>query len=102
MNTLDTMLLVVLVISTGLGLYWGLIRQVLSVVGLIAGITLATHYGGRVADSLSSFISNEMATHGSSGRTPWWAIVTLAEHCVDEHVFSHAAPRSDEARRTVS
>ena len=62
MNTLDTMLVVVLVISTVLGLYWGLIRQVLSVVGLIAGITLATHYGGRVADSLSSFISNEMAT----------------------------------------
>ena len=62
MNTLDTLLVVVLVISTILGLYWGVIRQLLSVAGLIAGIVLATRYGGRVADSLSSFISNDMAT----------------------------------------
>jgi membrane protein required for colicin V production len=32
------------------------------VAGLIAGIVLATRYGGRVADALSSFISNDMAT----------------------------------------
>jgi membrane protein required for colicin V production len=62
MNTLDTLLVVVLVVSAGLGLYWGLIRQLLSVVGLIAGIVLATRYSGRVADALSSFISNDMAT----------------------------------------
>ncbi|MEP7189350.1 MAG: CvpA family protein, partial [Roseiflexaceae bacterium] len=62
MNTLDTVLVVVLVISAGLGLYWGVIRQLLSVAGLIAGIVLATRYGGRVADTLSSFISNDMAT----------------------------------------
>ena len=42
MNTLDTLLVIVLVISAALGLYWGLIRQLLSVVGLIAGIVLAT------------------------------------------------------------
>ena len=62
MNTLDTVLVVVLVISAALGLYWGVIRQLLSVAGLIAGIVLATRYGGRVADALSSFISNDMAT----------------------------------------
>jgi membrane protein required for colicin V production len=62
MNTLDTLLVVVLMISTALGLYWGLIRQLLSVVGLIAGIVLATRYGDRVAEALSSFISNDMAT----------------------------------------
>src|SRR5215204_5390449 len=62
MNTLDTLLVVVLLISATLGLYWGVIRQLLSVAGLIAGIVLATRYGGRVADSLSSFISNDMAT----------------------------------------
>jgi membrane protein required for colicin V production len=62
MNTLDTVLIVVLAITAALGLYWGLIRQLLAVVGLIAGIVLATRYGGRVADALSSFISNDMAT----------------------------------------
>jgi membrane protein required for colicin V production len=62
MNTLDTLLIIVLAISAALGLYWGLIRQLLAVVGLIAGIVLATRYGGRVADALSSFISNDMAT----------------------------------------
>ena len=62
MNTLDMLLIVVLAISAALGLYWGLIRQLLAVVGLIAGIVLATRYGGRVADSLASFISNDMAT----------------------------------------
>ena len=62
MNTLDALLLVVLVMCAALGLYWGLIRQMLAVVGLIAGIVLATRYGGRVADSLTSFISNDMAT----------------------------------------
>ena len=62
MNTLDTLLVVVLVISAALGLYWGVIRQLLSVAGLIAGIVLATRYGGHVADALSSFISNDMAT----------------------------------------
>jgi membrane protein required for colicin V production len=59
MNTLDTLLVIVLVISTALGVYWGLIRQVLSVIGLIAGVALATRYGGRVADSLSSFITSD-------------------------------------------
>ena len=60
MNTLDTVIAVVLVLCGALGVYWGLIRQVLSIVGLIAGIVLAGRYGGRVADWLSSFISNDM------------------------------------------
>ena len=62
MNRLDMLLTIVLVMSAALGLYWGLIRQLLSVVGLIAGIVLATRYSDRVADALSSFISNAMAT----------------------------------------
>jgi membrane protein required for colicin V production len=41
MNSLDTVLVVVLVISAALGLYSGVIRQLLSVAGLIAGIVLA-------------------------------------------------------------
>jgi len=62
MSTLDTAIVVVLVVSGALGLYWGFIRQVLSVVGLIAGLVLAGRYGGMIADWLSSFISSAMAT----------------------------------------
>lgn len=59
MSTLDTVLVVVIVFCGLLGIYWGFIRQVLSVVGLLAGLVLASRYGGRVADWLSSFIINQ-------------------------------------------
>lgn len=59
MSTLDTFLIVVIVLCGILGIYWGFIRQVLSVAGLIAGLVLASRYGERVADWLSSFITNE-------------------------------------------
>jgi membrane protein required for colicin V production len=58
MSTLDTLLIVVILLCGILGIYWGFIRQVLSVAGLIAGLVLASRYGERVSDWLSSFISN--------------------------------------------
>jgi membrane protein required for colicin V production len=58
MSTLDTIIAVVLVLSGALGIYWGFIRQVLSIAGLIAGLVLASRYGGTVAEWLSSYISN--------------------------------------------
>jgi len=58
MSTLDTLLVVVILLCGILGVYWGFIRQVLSVAGLIAGLVLASRYGERVADWLSSFITN--------------------------------------------
>jgi membrane protein required for colicin V production len=58
MSTLDTLLIVVILLCGILGVYWGFIRQVLSVAGLIAGLVLASRYGERVADWLSSFITN--------------------------------------------
>jgi len=58
MSTLDTLLLVVILLCGILGVYWGLIRQILSVAGMIAGLVLASRYGERVADWLSSFIPN--------------------------------------------
>lgn len=60
MSTLDIVLLVVILFCGLLGIYWGVIRQVLSLVGLLAGIALAGRYGGRVADSLSSFVTSDM------------------------------------------
>jgi membrane protein required for colicin V production len=59
MSTLDIVLLAVIALCGVLGLYWGFIRQVLAIAGLLAGVVLAGRYGGRVADWLSSFISNE-------------------------------------------
>ena len=58
MSTLDTLLIVVILLCGILGIYWGFIRQVLSVAGLIAGLVLASRYGERVADWLSSFVTS--------------------------------------------
>ncbi len=58
MSTLDMLVVGVIVLCGLLGIYWGFIRQVLSVVGLVAGLVLAQRYGGRAADALSSFVSN--------------------------------------------
>lgn len=59
MSTLDILVLVVIALCGLLGIYWGFIRQVLSVVGLLAGLVLANHYGGRVADALSSYVVSD-------------------------------------------
>jgi membrane protein required for colicin V production len=56
MNGVDVAIIIALLLSTALGVYWGLIRQVLSVVGLVAGVVLASRYGVDVADALSSFV----------------------------------------------
>lgn len=60
MSGLDLVLLAVLVLFTALGCYWGVIRQVLALVGLLVGIVLAGRYGAEVAGWLTSFTSNEM------------------------------------------
>lgn len=58
MNNLDIALLIGAAIFTLLGVYWGLIRQVLSIVGLLVGVAMAGRYGPDVAVWLSSFVSN--------------------------------------------
>jgi membrane protein required for colicin V production len=59
MNIIDTVILIIVGFCGLLGLYWGLIRQVLAVTGLLAGITLATLYERDVASLLSSVITND-------------------------------------------
>lgn len=59
MSTLDLFVVGVIALCGLLGIYWGFIRQVLSVVGLIAGLVLANRYGGRAADAISSFVTND-------------------------------------------
>jgi membrane protein required for colicin V production len=58
MNYIDIAVLVIIGASFALGLYWGLIRQVLSLVGMFAGVVLAGRYGSDVAAWLSSVIDN--------------------------------------------
>jgi len=58
MNTLDLVLLIGAALFTALGVYWGLIRQVLALVGLLVGVAAAGRYGPEVAGWLSSFVAD--------------------------------------------
>ncbi len=60
MNGFDFVILLTCGICTILGIYWGLIRQILAVVGLLVGIIIAGRYGSEVAAWLSSFIASDM------------------------------------------
>ena len=60
MNSVDMFIIVVALVFGALGIYWGFIRQVLALAGLIAGIVFASRYGPDIADALSSFITNDM------------------------------------------
>lgn len=58
MGFVDTAIIVVLLFSAVLGLYWGAIRQALSLFGLLAGLALAHAHTVEVADLLSSVLVN--------------------------------------------
>lgn len=60
MSTLDILLLTVIAFCGILGIYWGFIRQVLAIAGLIAGLVLANRYGTQVADWLSSYVTSSV------------------------------------------
>jgi membrane protein required for colicin V production len=62
MNAIDWSIVGTLVIFTVLGIYWGVIRQVLSIVGLLVGIVAAGRYGPQAAMALSSFIADPAVT----------------------------------------
>ncbi|NTW00450.1 MAG: CvpA family protein [Oscillochloris sp.] len=58
MNNLDVTLLIGAGLFVALGVYWGLIRQVLAIVGLVVGVAMAGRYGSNIAAWLSSFITD--------------------------------------------
>lgn len=60
MNNLDYAILIGAGVFFLLGLYWGLIRQVLSIVGLVVGVAAAGRFGPEVAGWLSSFIADPL------------------------------------------
>lgn len=62
MSTLDTVIIAVILLFGALGIYWGLIRQVLALAGLVAGVVLASRYGMAVAEAFSALsVSDTLA-----------------------------------------
>ena len=57
MNGLDWFFVFILVIFTVLGAYWGVIRQVLAIAGLVAGIAIAGRNYADFADVLANIIT---------------------------------------------
>lgn len=58
MNSIDIAIILVVLASGALGIYWGLIRLVLSIVGVLAGVVAAGRYGPLAAEALMSFVSD--------------------------------------------
>jgi membrane protein required for colicin V production len=58
MNAIDVAIVVITLLSGALGIYWGVLRQVLSIVGVFAGVVVAGRYGPLAADALMSFVSD--------------------------------------------
>lgn len=60
MNNLDYAIMIGAGIFFMLGVYWGLIRQVISVVGLVVGVAAAGRFGPDVGAWLSSFVTDPL------------------------------------------
>ncbi len=58
MNSLDIAVIVIVLTFGALGAYWGLIRQLLAVTGLVAGIVLASRYHVEATDVVSVLITD--------------------------------------------
>ena len=58
MNFLDILIGIILTLAGIAGYYWGLVRQILAVAGLAAGLAVAGRYGSDAADALISFTAS--------------------------------------------
>ena len=61
MNFLDILIGIILTLAGIAGYYWGLVRQILALAGLAAGLAVASQYGSDAADALMSFTANRAA-----------------------------------------
>lgn len=59
MHPLDVFLSVIFIGGVALGLYWGVIRQMLALAGLLVGLVVALRLAPEVAVWLSSFVASE-------------------------------------------
>lgn len=58
MNGIDVAIVVIMLLSGALGIYWGALRQVLSIAGVCAAVVVAGRYGTLATDALMSFVSD--------------------------------------------
>jgi membrane protein required for colicin V production len=58
MNFLDILIGIILALAGIAGYYWGLVRQILALAGLAAGLAVAGRYGSDAADALMSFTAS--------------------------------------------
>jgi membrane protein required for colicin V production len=59
MSAADLVIALVVLLAAALGYYWGLLRQILALAGLLVGLLAARRLGPTVAGWLSSFTSDE-------------------------------------------
>lgn len=59
MITVDLVIIIIIVLFTTMGFYWGAIRQLLAVTGLLASIVVASRFAPSVADVLTVQISDD-------------------------------------------
>lgn len=52
-NAIDIAIVVIALLSGALGIYWGVIRQVLAVAGVVAASTVAGRYGVEIGDMIA-------------------------------------------------
>ncbi len=76
-NWLDILLLLILAVAFILGVIKGLIRQVIGILAVIAGLILAMAFYGAAAAAVSTLIKNEHAAH-FVGFLTLFAVVLLA------------------------
>lgn len=65
MNWFDVTIIVGVIVATAAGFFWGLIRQVVSVFGLLIAIWLAAHYYSFGANIVSPFFQDETARNAA-------------------------------------
>src|SRR5262249_25580343 len=63
MSLLDTSIVMLFIVFTVLGIYWGLIRQVLAIVGLVVGVVLAGRDRPDVGGWVGSFSTGGQLAH---------------------------------------
>ncbi|HSA96109.1 MAG TPA: CvpA family protein [Acidobacteriota bacterium] len=60
MNWLDFVLIAIMVVSAVVGIFKGLIKQVIGLVAVVAGLVLASFYYDRAAALFETFVKNEL------------------------------------------
>nr|PZN23550.1 MAG: colicin V production protein [Chloroflexota bacterium] len=78
MNAVDIAIVAITLLSGALGIYWGVIRQVLSIAGVLTGAVVAGRYSSLVAEPLMSFVTDAGLARGLGFALTFLAVSGLA------------------------